>query len=88
LGDSVQFLQDNMDVDVVFYGEEILGVQLPSIVILQVTYTEQGLKGDTSTGAMKFATLETGAQISVPLFINIGDKLKIDTRSGEYIQRA
>ena len=88
LGDSVQFLQDNMDVDVLFYGEEILGVQLPTTVILEVTYTEQGLKGDTSTGAMKLAKLETGAQISVPLFINIGEKLKIDTRTGEYIQRA
>jgi len=88
LGDSVKFLQDNMDVDVVFYGDEILGVQLPTTVILEVTYTEQGLKGDTTTGAMKPATLETGAEISVPLFIEIGDKLKIDTKTGEYVQRA
>jgi elongation factor P len=87
IGDSVRFLQDNMDVDILFYKEEILGIQLPSTVILEVAYTEQGLRGDTATSAMKIAKLETGAEINVPLFINIGDKLKIDTRTGEYVQR-
>ncbi len=87
IGDSEKFLQDNMEVDVLFYKDEILGVELPSTVILEVVYTEQGLKGDTATSATKIAKLETGAEINVPLFVNIGDKLKIDTRTGEYIQR-
>ncbi|MDR0676753.1 MAG: elongation factor P [Elusimicrobiota bacterium] len=87
IGESAKFLQDNMEVDILFYQDEILGIQLPSTVILEVIYTEQGLKGDTQTGAVKPATLETGAEINVPLFINVGDKLKIDTRTGEYVQR-
>ncbi len=87
LGDGVKFLQDNMEVDILFYGSEIMGIQLPATVVLQVTYTEKGMKGDTATSAMKPATLETGAEILVPLFIEIGDKLKIDTRTGDYVQR-
>jgi len=87
LGENVHFLQENMDVDILFYGEEIIGVQLPANVVLKVTYTEQGIKGDTVSGTMKPATVETGATLQVPLFVEEGDMIKIDTRTGEYIQR-
>ena len=73
---------------VVSYKENVIAVEPPMFVELEVTETEPGFKGDTATGAVKPATLETGAQIKVPLFINIGDKLKIDTRTGEYLERA
>ena len=87
IGESIKYLQDNMDVDVLFYGDEILGVQLPQSVVLEVTYTEKGLKGDTATGALKPATTDTGIEVQVPLFIEIGDKIKVDTNTGSYIQR-
>jgi elongation factor P len=87
LGDGVKFLQEEMEVDVLYYGEEILGIQLPITIISKVVYTEKGLKGDTVAGAMKPAKVETGAEILVPLFVEIGDTIKIDTRTGEYIQR-
>ena len=64
-----------------------IGVDLPNFVLLEVTHTEPGIKGDTATGATKPATLETGYQVQVPLFVNQGDKLKIDTRTGEYVER-
>ena len=70
------------------YKGNVFGVEPPMFVELEVTDTEPGFKGDTATGASKPATLATGAQIKVPLFINIGDKLKIDTRTGEYLARA
>ena len=68
--------------------ESILAVDIPSTVILEVTYTEPGIKGDTATNTLKPATLETGAEVRVPLFINIGDKVKVDTLEGKYMERA
>ena len=67
--------------------EEVIGVDLPNFVSLEVTRTEPGLKGDTATGAVKPATLETGYVVQVPLFVNQGDTLKIDTRTGDYVER-
>lgn len=82
------FLLENMNVYIVNYKDEIIGIQLPNSVILEVIETEPGIKGDTATGASKNATLETGLVVQVPLFINQGDKLIIDTRSGDYVSRA
>jgi elongation factor P len=87
-GPAVKFLKEGMIVIVAFEsGEPIMG-QVPSSAELEVTYTEPAVKGDTSSGAMKNATLETGAEVKVPLFINIGDKIKIDTATGAYVERA
>lgn len=85
-----EFLKDGEHADVLFHTEkeEIIGCELPNHVVLEVTYTEPGLKGDTATNASKPATLETGAVIQVPLFVNEGDKLKIDTRTRSYIERS
>lgn len=89
VGDSKNFMLDNMNVSVMFHGERPLGVNLPVSVNLRVTYTEPGVKGNTvSGGAMKPATLETGYQVMVPLFIENEELLKIDTRTGEYLSRA
>ena len=88
LGDSLKFVKENMVVKVLSYKGNVFGVEPPTFVELVVTETEPGFKGDTAQGATKPATLETGAQIKVPLFINIGDVLKIDTRTGEYLERA
>lgn len=87
-GDSVKFITEGMHVQVSLdeTGEPVTAAA-PSHVELEVTYTEPAVKGDTSSGAMKYATLETGIEIRVPLFINQGDRLKIDTRTGEYAER-
>lgn len=82
------FLVENMIVNIVSYDGEIIGINLPNSVELTVTQTEPGVKGNTATGATKNAVLETGWQVQVPLFINEGDKLLIDTRDGKYISRA
>ena len=76
-------------VEVLFNTEDdsILQVELPQTVVLEVTYTEPGIKGDTATNTLKPATVETGAEVRVPLFINIGDSVKIDTASGSYMER-
>lgn len=87
LGDNFKFVKENMTVRIVSYKGNVFGVEPPMFVELEVTETEPGFKGDTATGASKPATLETGAQIKVPLFVNIGDVLKIDTRTGEYLER-
>ncbi len=87
LGDAFKFVKEEMMCKVVSYKGTVIAVEPPMFVELEVTETEPGFKGDTATGASKPATLETGAQIKVPLFINIGDVLKIDTRTGEYIER-
>ena len=86
--DAIPFVKENTNVTVRFFKGSAFSVEAPNFVTLEVTDTEPGFKGDTATGASKPATLETGAQIKVPLFINIGDKLKIDTRTGEYLARA
>lgn len=86
-GKSVKFLKEGMNVIIAFESDEPIMAQTPSHVELEVTYSEPAVKGDTSTNASKYATVETGVEIKVPMFINQGDKVKIDTRTGEYIER-
>ncbi|MBM7646334.1 elongation factor P [Scopulibacillus daqui] len=86
--DELKFLKENMEVNIQTYEGETLGVELPNTVELEVTETEPGIKGDTASGGSKPATLETGYVVNVPFFVNVGDKLVIDTRSGEYVSRA
>lgn len=87
---GVDFLKEGDTAEVIIHAESetILFAELPAHVVLQVTYTEPGLKGDTATNATKPATLETGAQIRVPLFIEEGEKIRVDTRDGSYVERA
>ena len=87
LGDALKFVTENMDVTVLSYKGSVFGIEPPTFVELTVTETEPGFKGDTSTGATKPAVLETGAQINVPLFIDQGEKIRVDTRTGEYMER-
>ncbi len=86
-GDGVGYLKESEEVDILFNGSEIISVEIPIFVNLKVVETEPGFKGDTATGAKKPAKLETGATINVPLFINIDDFLKVDTRTGDYVER-
>jgi elongation factor P len=88
LGDAADYLLESANAVLQMYGDEIVGVDLPASVELTVTETEPGVQGDRVSGARKPATLETGKVIQVPLFVNVGDKLKVDTRSGDYITRA
>ena len=88
IGNGINFLKENMDVKVISFENRILGVELPNTVELVVVKTEPGIRGDTATGGNKPATMDTGYVVKVPLFINEGDHLLIDTRSGDYIQRA
>ena len=87
LGDALDYLKENLELDILKYGEKTLGVELPIAVELVVAETGPSYKGDTAQGGSKPATLETGLTINVPLFINIGDKISIDTRTGSYIER-
>ena len=87
LGDDAKYLKENTEVFVSSHDSEILGVDLPVTVDLRVTQTDPGFAGDTATGAKKPATLETGLVVHVPLFVNEGDTLRIDTRTGEYVTR-
>ena len=87
LGENRWYLIDNTNVDVLFFNEKPIGVTPPTFVVMKVLRTEPGFKGDTSGGAMKPATMETGLEVSVPLFINEGESLKIDTRTGGYSER-
>lgn len=88
LGHAASYLKEGDGAVLELYGTEIVGVDLPASVELEVSETEPGLQGDRVSGARKPATLETGLVIQVPLFVNVGDRLKVDTRSGEYITRA
>ena len=88
LGDNFKFVKENMDCKVLSYKGSVFGVEPPFFVELEVTKTDPGFKGDTATNATKPATLETGAEIRVPLFINEGDMIRVDTRTGEYMERA
>jgi len=88
LGDNFKFVKENMVCKVLSYKGKVFGVEPPTFVELVVTQTDPGFKGDTATNATKPATLETGAEIRVPLFINEGDAIRIDTRTGEYMERA
>ncbi len=87
VGDQIKFLKENQVVDLAFDGEEVIAVELPPHVNLRVVKTEPGVRGDTVTNVQKPATLETGATIQVPIFINEGDVVRVDTRTGEYIER-
>jgi elongation factor P len=87
LGDNQWYLIDGTNVDVLFFNDKPIGVTPPTFVELKVLRTEPGFKGDTSGGAMKPATMETGLSVTVPLFINEGETLKIDTRTGTYSER-
>lgn len=87
VGEGVKYLKPDTEVLVMTYGEELLGVELPNTLDLTVTQTDPGLRGDTATGGTKPATLETGAVVNVPLFINEGDVVRVDTRTGKYVER-
>lgn len=86
-GNGVQFLKESTEVEILFNGSNIISVDIPIFVQLEVVETEPGFRGDTATGANKPAKLETGASINVPLFINAGDILKVDTRTASYVER-
>ena len=87
VGDSLKFVKENEMVKMLSHGGEVFAIEPPLFVELEVTETEPGFKGDTETGANKPATVETGAQVNVPLFVETGDKIQIDTRTGEYLKR-
>jgi elongation factor P len=87
LGDRVKFLKEEMSVNILFWNDMVLDVELPNTIVLEITDTDPGLKGDTATGGTKPAIVETGAQVMVPLFVTIGERIKIDTRDGSYLGR-
>jgi elongation factor P len=88
VGDAVNYLAENAECELLMYGNEPIGVELPASVVLTVAETDPWVKGDTAQGGTKPAKLETGITVQVPLFVSVGDKLKVDTRSGNYIERA
>ena len=88
MGDALNYLEEGMAVEVVFYDGRAISVELPNSVVREITYTEPAVKGDTSGKVLKPAKLSTGYEVAVPLFCNIGDKIEIDTRTGEYRSRA
>lgn len=88
VGEAAHYLIENGACEILTYQDDPIGVELPTSVVLTVTKTEPGFKGDTATGGNKPATMETGLVVNVPLFVNEGDKLKVDTRTGAYIERA
>lgn len=88
LGDATQYMIDGLEVKLTFYGQESLDVELPTTVDLKVTEAEMAVKGDTATGANKLVTTETGLKVQVPLFVEQGDTIRVDTRSGVYVTRA
>ena len=88
LEDAVKWVKESDVIDLVFHEGQVVDVNLPAAVELEITGTEPGVQGDRVSGATKPAKLETGAQVQVPLFVNVGEKVKVDTRSGEYISRA
>ncbi|MEO0540625.1 MAG: elongation factor P [Cyanobacteria bacterium P01_A01_bin.105] len=87
VGPRVKYLKEEMEVSVLTWNDQVLEVELPNSVVLEVTQTDPGVKGDTATGGTKPAIVETGAQVMVPLFISIGEKVKIDTRNDSYLGR-
>ncbi|MCH5464591.1 elongation factor P [Levilactobacillus tujiorum] len=86
--DQLAYLQENMNVDLIQFGNEVLGIEVPNTVVLEVTATEPGIKGNTASGGSKPATMNTGLVVQVPFFVNEGDKLSINTTDGTYISRA
>jgi elongation factor P len=87
LGDSIKFLKEGMDIKVTFEEDNPIFAEPPTFVELEITYTEPGIKGDTATNTLKPATMDTGAIVRVPLFCDVGEVVKIDTRTGEYVER-
>ena len=87
IGDGVKYLKENLDVDVVFWRGKPISIELPSFVVAAVAHCDPGLKGDTASGATKPATLETGAVVQVPLFVKLGQRIRVDTRTGAYVER-
>jgi elongation factor P len=87
IGEKSKFLKDNLEAVAFFYKNEVLNVNLPNFIEFEITHTEPGIKGDTAKSGTKPATIDTGATIQVPLFIDIGDRIKVDTRSGSYVER-
>mgnify|MGYP004635262441 CR=1 FL=1 len=87
LGDALKYIKENMNVTTLTYKDKVFAVEPPLFVELEVTYTEPGFSGNTSSSTTKPATVETGTQVNVPLFVEIGDRIKIDTRTGEYMER-
>jgi elongation factor P len=87
VGDARDFLKENIEVEILFINDSPVTVELPNFIELQITKTDPGIRGDTASGGSKPATLETGAVVQVPLFLNPGDVVKVDTRSGEYLGR-
>jgi elongation factor P len=88
LGEALNYLKENSTCNLLMYGDEPVGIELPAAVELAVEQTDPGMRGDTAQGGTKPAKLETGISVNVPLFVNTGDMLKIDTRTGEYLERA
>jgi len=88
LGDTAKWLQENLEVAILFHNGLPIGVDVPNFVTLKITQTDPGVRGDTAVGGTKPATLETGAVVMVPLFIEEGESIRIDTRTGEYVERA
>jgi elongation factor P len=87
IGSGVKYIKEGMEVNVVKWGAQVMEVELPNTVVLEITQTDPGVKGDTATGGTKPAIVETGAQVMVPLFISIGERIKIDTRTDSYLGR-
>lgn len=88
LENNVKYLMEEMNITILYHKERAIGIELPNSVVLEVVETEPGIKGDTASGGSKPATMQTGLVIQVPFFINVGDKLKVDTRTGSYVERA
>ena len=88
IGEDIKYLKENQELDITFYEGEVLGLSLPDKIEMEVIKTEPGVKGNTTQSAMKDATLETGYEIKVPLFINEGEKVIISTKDGKYVSRA
>lgn len=88
MGDSANFLLDGAKCDLLFYNDQLIGVDPPAHVIVEVTYTEPAARGNTTANVTKAATVETGAEVQVPAFIDQGEKIKVDARTGDYIERA
>jgi len=88
LPDSFQFVKENMVCKILSYKGSVFGVEPPTFIDLEITETDPGFRGDTATNVLKPATLETGAVVKVPLFLSVGDKIRVDTRTGEYLERA
>jgi len=88
LGDAALYLLEQMEVAVLFHNGQALSIEVPNFVVLEITHADPGVKGNTAAGATKPATLETGAVVNVPLFVEQGERVKVDTRTGEYVERA